>query len=97
MRARLHEGVRIEPGRALYGVYEESSEGGGIGTPLVEDRGWRIDLPQSSIFDPRYSTQSFETQPLKRSILFHLFEKAPVDQLLRFDLFGARVGAGDLV
>src|SRR3972149_8941160 len=52
---------------------------------------------RSSIFDPLSSTRLLETQPLEAAIAFHLFKKAPVDQLLRGDFRGARIGPADLV
>jgi hypothetical protein len=36
-------------------------------------------------------------QPLERSIPFHLFEKASIDQLLRRDFGRARVGFGNFL
>jgi hypothetical protein len=38
---------------------------------------------RSSIFHPQSSTTSlFHSKPLKRSVLFHFFEKAAVDQFV---------------
>ena len=42
-RPRLYGSVRTFGRRALYGVYEESGEGGRFGAQLVEDRGSKIE------------------------------------------------------
>ena len=73
---------------------ESPSAGRHLRSSIIDPRP-QAGHPRSSIFHLRLIL--FQSQPVKRPVLLHLFEKAPVDHLLRFYLLGARVGAGDLI